>query len=57
MKRKMKIVIVIDEPEDRNGLMDFVVERVRDWSTIRHPEYLYAKSFRDAQVKETTADV
>ncbi len=52
MARRMRIVITIPEPPDKAEVIEFVRDKVREWSGHLHPEYRLADVFRDATVKE-----
>lgn len=51
-KRRMRIVITVDEPPDKCELLDFVRDKVSEWQGHLHPEYNLGPVFKNAVVKE-----
>jgi hypothetical protein len=54
--RKMRVVIILpdapDDDEERFELVDFIRDKVSEWTGHLHPEYYHGPNFRKAIVKE-----
>ena len=50
--RQMHIVISIPEPANKADVMDFITDKVGEWSKHLHPEYTLHDEFKNARVKE-----